>query len=158
MPIRRNTRWKVIINFVNKKWYQLKGNNYLCYKKSITFQLVTFTSRIQKLKPELFPMTNFNLSLKSQVSSFSIWIGFLVMTSQPIWHLTRVQDMRFVGYQLFTLLIFFNIIMISKYSFAIVWNFKAIPILAYLAWPKKTRTRRMSLKFKQRQMSILNSQ
>ena len=33
----------------------------------------------------------------------------------------------------FTILIFFNIIMISKYSFAIVWNFKAIPILAYLA-------------------------
>ena len=41
---------------------------------------------------------------------------------------------------------------------AIVWNFIDTPILAYLASPKKTRTRRMSLKFNQRQMSILNSQ
>ena len=47
---------------------------------------------------------------------------------------------------LFFILIFFNIIMISKHSFAIVWNFIDMPILAYLAWPKKTRTRRMSLK------------
>ena len=31
-------------------------------------------------------------------------------------------------------------------------------ILAYLAWPKKTRTRKMSLKFNQKQMSTLNSQ
>jgi hypothetical protein len=48
--------------------------------------------------------------------------------------------------------------MIWKYSIAIVWNFKDLSILAYLAWPKKTRTHRMSLNFNQRQMSILNSQ
>ena len=29
-------------------------------------------------------------------------------------------------------------LMILKYSFAIVWNFKDMSILAYLAWPKKT--------------------
>ena len=34
---------------------------------------------------------------------------------------------------LFTVLIFFNTIMISKYSFANGWNFKDMPILAYLA-------------------------
>ena len=33
-----------------------------------------------------------------------------------------------------------------------------MPILAYLAWPKKTHTRKMSLEFNQKQMSTLNSQ
>ena len=35
--------------------------------------------------------------------------------------------------------------------------FKDMSILAYLAWPKKTSMRTMSLKFNQMQMSILNS-
>ena len=36
----------------------------------------------------------------------------------------------------FTVLWFFKIIIISKYSFAIVWNVKDMSILSYLTWSK----------------------